>query len=111
MPVVLLTDRHDGSDGLAGPMGMDDAPVMLRPPKHDIGTGFSRNGLVTAPAGRVRVDGKFFARGGRRLRVHGVTYGPFAPNADGEQFPDPQRVLDDFARMTAIGVNAVRTYH
>ena len=41
---------------------------------------------------RVRVDGKFFARGGQRLRVQGVTYGPFAPDADGEPFPAPERV-------------------
>ena len=29
--------------------------------------------------GPVRVDGKQLARGGRRLRVQGVTYGPFPP--------------------------------
>src|SRR5437763_5909269 len=91
---------------------MDDAPVLVRSPQREAGTGvLNRNGHAAAPAGRLRVDGKFFARGGRRLRVHGVTYGPFAPNADGEQFPDAERVRDDFARMTAIGVNAVRTYH
>jgi GT2 family glycosyltransferase len=61
--------------------------------------------------GRVRVDGKFLTRGGRRLRVQGVTYGPFAPNEAGEPFLDEARVRDDFARMRAAGVNAVRTYH
>jgi GT2 family glycosyltransferase len=59
----------------------------------------------------VRVDGKFFARGGRRLRVHGVTYGPFAPNADGQPFPSTERVAGDFGHMQAAGINAVRTYH
>jgi GT2 family glycosyltransferase len=60
---------------------------------------------------RWRVDGKFFARGGRRVRVHGVTYGPFAPDADGQQFPPPPRVARDFAQMRAFGVNSLRTYH
>jgi GT2 family glycosyltransferase len=61
--------------------------------------------------GRVRTDGKLLRRGGQRLRVQGVTYGPFAPNAAGEPFPDAARAHDDFARMRAAGVNAVRTYH
>jgi GT2 family glycosyltransferase len=59
----------------------------------------------------VHVVGKFFARGGRRLRVHGVTYGPFAPNADGQPFPSLERVAGDFDRMQAAGINAVRTYN
>jgi GT2 family glycosyltransferase len=57
------------------------------------------------------VDGKFFARGRQRLRIRGVTYGPFAPDPEGQPFPAPERVRDDFARMRAIGVNALRTYH
>jgi hypothetical protein len=64
-----------------------------------------------ALAAPVRLDGKQFARGGRRLRVQGVTYGPFPPGADGHQFPSPERVADDFAGMAEVGVNAVRTYH
>src|SRR5947209_13095809 len=64
-----------------------------------------------APAARVRVDGKGFARGGERLRIQGVTYGPFAPGADGQPFPAPARVHEDFLRMRAGGINAIRTYH
>src|SRR2546423_9733140 len=64
-----------------------------------------------AAEGRVRVDGKFFAHGTRRLRFHGVTYGPFAPNQSDEPFPAPQRVRDDFRRMCDAGLNALRTYH
>src|SRR5712692_7050707 len=60
---------------------------------------------------RARVEGKFFTQRGRRLRVQGVTYGPFAPDADGQPFPSPERVSDDFARMRAAGINCVRTYH
>jgi GT2 family glycosyltransferase len=57
------------------------------------------------------VDGKFFSRGGQRLRVRGVTYGPFAPDADGSPFPAPGQVATDFALMGGAGINAVRTYH
>src|SRR5262245_32814377 len=60
---------------------------------------------------RVRVDGKFFSHCGQRFRVKGVTYGPFAPNSRHEEFPKPKRIVDDFASMHAIGVNAIRTYH
>jgi O-antigen biosynthesis protein len=42
--------------------------------------------------------------------VRGVTYGTFCPGAGGHQFPAPERVAADFARMAACGVNAVRTY-
>ena len=66
---------------------------------------------ATNSACRVRVDGKQFARGSERLRVQGVTYGPFPPGPDGHQFPNQDRVTDDFAGMAEIGVNAVRTYH
>src|SRR4051812_18929630 len=93
---------------------LDDAPY------EESMNAFAHGSLVLAPPSPrrtapppapVRVDGKQFARGTERLRVQGVTYGPFAPGADGHQFPTPDRVADDFARMGDIGVNAVRTYH
>src|SRR5262245_797298 len=68
----------------------------------------------TSPANlpqRLRVEGKYFALGVRRLRINGVTYGPFAANAEGDPFPVPERVRIDFGLMQAIGVNAIRTYH
>src|SRR5262249_42675412 len=61
--------------------------------------------------GRVQVVGKLLARGGQHLRIQGITYGPFTPDGQGQQFPTPQRVEDDFARMQAAGINSVRTYH
>jgi hypothetical protein len=64
-----------------------------------------------AAQARLRVDGKCFARGGQRWRIHGATYGPFAPDRTGEQFPAPRQAADDFAAMHAIGINAIRTYH
>jgi GT2 family glycosyltransferase len=66
---------------------------------------------LSACQARVAIDGKFFARGARRLRVQGVTYGPFAPNKDGEPFPAVPAVRGDFARMKGAGINSVRTYH
>ena len=62
-------------------------------------------------AERVRVDGKFFSRGGRRTRIQGVTYGPFAPDSQGQPFPPVGRVQADFEQMRAAEVNAIRTYH
>src|SRR5688500_1144468 len=70
-----------------------------------------RQGALADAAGRVRVDGLGFTRGGRRLRVRGMTYGPFAPNAAGEPFPATGRARADFAAMRQVGVNAIRTYH
>ena len=70
-----------------------------------------RNGVAAAAPRRVRVDGKFFARGGRRLRAQGVTYGPSAPNRAGEPFPPPEVVADDLARMAACGLNSLRENH
>jgi GT2 family glycosyltransferase len=57
------------------------------------------------------VDGKFFARGDERLRIQGVTYGPFAKNSAGEPFPERQQAQADFESMRAASINAIRTYH
>jgi GT2 family glycosyltransferase len=63
------------------------------------------------PGRRLQVHGKAFTIGGRQIRINGVTYGPFAANADGEPFPPPDRVRQDLAMMSATGINAIRTYH
>ena len=62
-----------------------------------------------APA-RVRVSGKFLRCGGTKWFCHGVSYGPFKPNARGEPFPDDERLGTDFASIRAMGFNAVRIY-
>ena len=66
--------------------------------------------IDTTSQGLPRTDGKFLRAGGNRLLVKGVTYGTFAPTADGHQFPTPARVAQDFALMAAHGANTVRTY-
>jgi GT2 family glycosyltransferase len=76
------------------------APAAVKVPRHQ-----------PPPRARAEVDGKFLARGGRRLQLRGVTYGPFAANADGHPFPDPGRAAADFRLMQAAEINSVRTYH
>ena len=37
------------------------------------------------------IDGKFFRVGKEKFFVKGITYGPFAPNADGESLPSREQ--------------------
>src|SRR5262249_1214595 len=69
------------------------------------------DGTPAPSGGRWRVDGKYFARGNERVRSRGVTYGPFAPTAEGQPFAAPAQVVEDFARMRAGALNTIRTYH
>ena len=59
---------------------------------------------------RITVDGKFFALGRERFPFRGVTYGTFAPRADGSRFPERQVVKQDFAQLREAGFTVVRTY-
>ena len=59
---------------------------------------------------RVRVEGKFFFVGDEKLHLRGVTYGPFASRAPGDDGYQPAIVERDFADMVANGINAVRLY-
>ncbi len=77
-------------------------------------------------AARVVADGKFLrvlgetgpvrrgsgggAAGGERFRIKGVSYGTFAPDGNGDHFPEAERVAEDFAAMAALGINTVRVY-
>ncbi|HEX3703425.1 MAG TPA: glycosyltransferase [Vicinamibacterales bacterium] len=63
-----------------------------------------------ASAERVSADGKFLRLGDARFLVKGVTYGTFAPDADGYQFPSPPQIAEDFRLMAGLGINTVRTY-
>ena len=66
------------------------------------------------PLGRtgsaVTTDGKHLWAGGRPWRVRGVTYGTFSPRFDGELFPETFQVKKDFAAISDLGLNTVRTY-
>jgi O-antigen biosynthesis protein len=59
---------------------------------------------------RIAADGKFLRVGDERYLVKGVTYGTFAPDEQGHQFPPPSQVAEDFRLMAALGINTVRTY-
>src|SRR4051794_24151827 len=59
---------------------------------------------------RPRVAGKFIFVGNEKLYLRGVTYGTFAPDANGDQYGTPAQVESDFAAMAASGINSVRTY-
>ncbi len=59
---------------------------------------------------RPRVRGKFFFVGNEKLYIRGVTYGPFRPDAHGNEYHDPESVEKDFALIAASGMNAIRTY-
>ena len=56
------------------------------------------------------VRGKFIFVGQEKFYVRGVTYGTFRPDAEGDEFPAPEVVENDFSQMAANGINAVRTY-
>ena len=60
--------------------------------------------------GQVEVDGKFFAVGGQRFEFRGVTYGTFAPRADGALFPERERLERDLATIRVADFSVVRTY-
>jgi GT2 family glycosyltransferase len=59
---------------------------------------------------RPRAGGKFVFVGGQKLWVRGVTYGTFAPQAGGDDYPDDGQLEQDFAAMRANAINAVRCY-
>src|SRR5204863_2462612 len=64
-----------------------------------------------APGVRPRVRGKFLFVGDEKLYIRGVTYGAFAPDAQGNEYHDLAKVERDFAQMAASGINTVRIPH
>ena len=59
----------------------------------------------------VRVRAKFFFEGDKKFFIKGVTYGPFAPDAQGDYFGTPEAAAKDFDMMVEAGVNLVRIYY
>jgi GT2 family glycosyltransferase len=60
---------------------------------------------------RVEAAGKFFRLGQRKWHLKGFSYGPFAPNADGEHLPPREQLLADFRHIRQLGANCIRLYH
>jgi GT2 family glycosyltransferase len=69
-----------------------------------------RSKPAPAAGARIAADGKFLRAGTERFLVKGVTYGTFAPDAEGYQFPPIEQVATDFRLMAELGLNTVRTY-
>ena len=59
---------------------------------------------------RVSLRGRYFFQNNQKYFLKGVTYGPFAPTQAGVPFPDSDVVETDFAVMTELGVNCIRTF-
>jgi O-antigen biosynthesis protein len=60
---------------------------------------------------RVSVEGKFFRTAGRKFYAKGITYGPFAPNADAEMFVSRSQTARDFEQIRELGANLLRLYY
>lgn len=71
----------------------------------------SVNPLQPAGLRPIRVRAKFFFEGEKKFFIKGVTYGPFAPDANGEYFGTPEKARTDFKLMAEIGVNLLRVYY
>jgi len=77
-----------------------------------VGTAIAGRQPALAGGGRgaIRVQGKFFFVGDRKLFIKGVTYGPFGPGSHGAQFPERAMVERDFTIMAALGANTLRVF-
>src|SRR5688572_6715441 len=69
-----------------------------------------RSGCSPVVSDRPVVSGKFISVGGKKLYIRGVTYGPFAPSAEGVEYRPAEVVEADFRAMRENGINVVRVY-
>src|SRR5665213_3085573 len=60
---------------------------------------------------RPTVSGKFFRLNHGKFYAKGVTYGPFAPNSDGDPFASRPQTVRDFDLIRLLGANLLRVYH
>ena len=66
--------------------------------------------FIRAHQERVRTAGKFFTTKGQKFFLKGFSYGPFAPNGDGEHLPERAQVREDLAHIRGLGGNTIRVY-
>lgn len=88
------------------------APVLRRQPQVDAAVSFGDKAPDVRSLVRERpsVRGKFLFVGDDKFWIKGATYGTFAPDASGEQFPPAEQVERDFAQMAENHINTVRVY-
>jgi GT2 family glycosyltransferase len=59
----------------------------------------------------IRVRAKFFFEGDEKFFLKGVTYGPFAPDAEGCFVGPPDQARRDLAMAADLGITLLRLYH
>ncbi len=84
-------------------------PISVVSPTYEASSA-NKCGAVAAPLGSPTVAGKFLRLNGERFLIKGVSYGTFAPNADGALFPELPQVARDFEAIAKLEANTVRTY-
>ena len=95
------------SDQQALPQGILTHPISSA----STNTGFfHKQSASPSKDARPIVQGRFLSIQGRRFWIKGVAYGTFRPNENGEPFPSPTVVRDDFLKMREVGINTVRLY-
>jgi GT2 family glycosyltransferase len=95
-------------------MAASKLPAARPPVNHAIRSTLSRRFIISSAVSNsapVRVQAKFFFEGDRKFFVKGVTYGPFAPDDQGDHFGSPGRARRDLAMMCDAGINLVRVYY
>src|SRR3954470_3291701 len=120
MTVAVAEEKEQQGLGTAtteaGGTAVDDliatpSAVVVRQHERLAGGAGGRQRRVEPATNRVRRDGKFFRLGTEKFFVKGVTYGPFALNADGDAYADLDQTRADFEQILALGANCVRVYH
>lgn len=75
-----------------------------------VNVGICRLDDVAAALERPRVSGKFIFVGDKKFWVRGVTYGPFAADESGSNYPLPKVIEKDFSAIKSAGLNTLRLY-
>ncbi|MFZ4768175.1 MAG: glycosyltransferase, partial [Roseimicrobium sp.] len=66
---------------------------------------------VPGHVGNLRAEGPWLRdANGLKVRLRGVTYGPFRLNEEGLPWPTPAQLASDLAHIRTLGFNAVRVY-
>ena len=59
---------------------------------------------------RLRVSGKFLRVGDEKVRLRGISYGPFRPNSAGFPFPEDSRLTSDLEHLSVLKFDTIRLY-
>ena len=59
---------------------------------------------------RLRVSGKFLRIGDAKVRLRGISYGPFRPNTAGAPFPEDSQLTSDLEHLGTLQFDTIRLY-